>query len=111
MGFQSKRQSSNGMHRCPNCDSIFVQPVELHAQGDGYWSVELRCPECEWGGRGSYSLDQVDRYKKELDRGDQALIEELRALVLANMKEEADRFAAALAADSILPEDFHARRA
>jgi hypothetical protein len=106
MGFQSKKQSANGMQCCPNCDSILVQPVRWHEQGDGHWNVELRCPECEWRGRDSYSQDEVDRYDDEIDRGDQELIGDLRALIRANMKEEADRFAAALATDSILPEDF-----
>ena len=110
MGFQSKKQSANGMHCCPNCDSILVQPVSWHEQGDG-WNVELRCPECEWWGQSSYSQDEVDQYKEELDRGGQALIEELCALTRANMNEEADRFAAALATDSILPEDFGDRLA
>jgi RNase P subunit RPR2 len=108
MGFQSKEQSANGMHCCPNCNSILVQAVNWHEQGDGRFYVELRCPECEWWGRNSYSQDEVDRLGEELDRGDQELIEDLRALIRANMKEEADRFAAALASDSILPEDFHA---
>lgn len=110
MGFESKKQPPNGIHRCPNCASILVQPVNWHEQGDGYWNVELRCPECEWWGRDSYSEDEVDRFERELDRGDQELIKDLRALVRANMKEEADRFAAALATDRILPEDFHAGR-
>ncbi len=108
MGFQSKKQSANAMHRCPNCDSILVQPVNWHEQGDGHWNVELRCPECEWWGSSSYSQDEVDRYDEELDRGGQELIGDLRALIRANMKEEADRFATALATDSILPEDFNA---
>jgi RNase P subunit RPR2 len=107
MGFQSKKRSANGMHHCPNCDSILVQPVDWHRQGDGHWNVELRCPECEWWGRDSYSQDESDRYAVELDRGDRELIEDLRALTRANMNEEADRFAAALATDSILPEDFY----
>jgi hypothetical protein len=110
MGFQSKKQSSSGMQGCPYCDSILVQPVNWYKQGDGHWNVELRCPECEWWGRDNYSRAEVDRYGEELDRGDQELIEVLRALVRANMNEEADRFAAALATDSILPEDFYAGR-
>ena len=101
-------KSSGGMHSCPSCPSILVQPVNWHEQGEGYWSVELRCPECEWWGRGSYSPDEVDRYMDEIDRGDQELIEDLRAVIRANMSEEADRFATALATDSILPEDFNA---
>ena len=99
-------KSVKGMHSCPGCESILVQPVNWHEQGDGHWNVELRCPECEWWGRDSYSQADVDAYDEELDRGGQELIEDLRALTRANMEEEADRFAAALASDSILPEDF-----
>lgn len=110
MDFQSKKQSANGLHCCPNCDSILVQPVNWHGQGDGHWNVERRCPECEWWSRDSYSQYEVDRYDDEINRGDQQLIEDLRALTRANMEEEADRFAAALATDSILPEDFYAGR-
>ena len=108
MAFQRKKQPANGMHCCPNCGSVLAQPVNWHEQGEGYWNVELRCPECEWWGRGSYSQDEVDRYMDEIDRGDQELMENLRALIRANMSEEADRFATALATDSILPEDFNA---
>jgi hypothetical protein len=110
MSFQRKKQSANGMHGCPNCDSILVQPVNWYEQGDGLWNFQLRCPECEWWGRDNYSRAEVDRYDEELNRGSQALIGDLRALIRANMNEEADRFAAALATDSILPEDFHAGR-
>jgi hypothetical protein len=110
MGFQSNKQSTNGMHRCPTCGSILVQPINWHQQGDGYWNVELRCPECERWARDSYSRAEIDRYDEELERGGQELIEDLSALIRANMREEADRFAAALAADSVLPEDFHPGR-
>lgn len=99
-------KSADGMHACPSCSSVLVQPVNWHEQGDGYWNVELRCPECEWWGRDGYSQTEVDTYDEELDRGGQELIEDLRALTRANMEEEADRFATALASDSVLPEDF-----
>ena len=105
---QSRKQSVDGMHCCPNCDSILVQPISWQEQGDGQWNVELRCPECECWGRDSYSQDEVDRYDEKLDRGGQELLEDLRALTRANMEEEADRFSTALATDSILPEDFNA---
>jgi len=108
MNFRTKRQPANGMHGCPNCDSILVQPVDWHEQATGLWNVQLRCPECEWWGRDSYTQDEVDRYDEELDRGCQTLCEDLHALIRANMNEEADRFAAALATDGILPEDFYA---
>jgi hypothetical protein len=41
-----------------------------------------------------------------LDLGTDALVKDLRRLVQANMEAEADRFAAALEAGAILPEDF-----
>jgi hypothetical protein len=97
---------SEGMHVCAECSSVLVQPVNWFELGEGQWSVELRCPECEWWGRDSFSQSDVDGYDEELDRGGQELIEDLRALTRANMEDEADRFAAALSSDSILPEDF-----
>jgi RNase P subunit RPR2 len=100
------KKSAEGMHHCPSCSSVLVQPINWHEQGEGCWHVELRCPECDWWGRDSYSQSEVDQYDEELDRGGQELIEDLRALTRANMEEEADRFAGALASDSILPEDF-----
>jgi hypothetical protein len=100
------QRSAEGMHACPTCSSILVQPVTWHEQGDGAWHVELRCPECDWWGRNTYSQTQVDTYDEELDRGGQELIEDLRSLTRANMEEEADRFTVALSSDCILPEDF-----
>ena len=75
-------------------------------QVDTHWLVELRCPECEWWNCDIHSQREVDRLDEELDRGGKQLIDELRALTRANMEEELDRFALALANDSILPEDF-----
>jgi hypothetical protein len=103
---QRTEGSRQGMYGCPSCSSVLVQPLSWHEHGDGCWTVELRCPECEWRGRHSYSLEELDRYDEELDRGAQQLIEDLRSLTRANMHEEADRFALALASDSVLPEDF-----
>jgi hypothetical protein len=83
-----------------------VQPAHWFEQGNGSWHVELRCPECEWWGRGNFSQNEVDRFDEELDRGGEELIEDLRALTRANMQDEAARFAKALASNTILPEDF-----
>ena len=54
-------KSADGMHVCPSCSSVLVQPVNWHEQGDGHWHVELRCPECEWWGRDSLLAAEVDR--------------------------------------------------
>ena len=99
-------RSREGMHVCPKCSSGLVQPVQWFEQGEASWHVELRCPECDWRGRGSYSQPEVDRFDEELDRGAQEMIEDLRALTRCNMEDEAEAFATALATDSILPEDF-----
>ena len=99
-------RSHEGMHVCPQCSSGLVQPVQWFEQGEASWHVDLRCPECEWWGRGAYSQPEVDRFDEELDRGAQELIEDLRALTRSNMEDEAAAFATALATDSILPEDF-----
>ena len=95
-----------GMHVCPECEGQLVQPVKWFEQGERSWHVDLRCPDCDWWGRGSFSQSDVDHFDEELDRGASLLVEDLRALTRSNMEGEADRFAMALATDSILPEDF-----
>jgi hypothetical protein len=95
-----------GMHVCPECSSVLVQPVEWFEQTDRCWQVSLRCPECEWWSTERFSQPEVDRFDEDLDRGGQALVEDLRALTRANMEEESDRFLEALHGDLILPEDF-----
>ena len=95
-----------GMHVCPECESQLVQPVKWFEQSQRSWHVDLRCPDCDWWGRGSFSQSDVDHFDEELDRGASLLVEDLRALTRSNMEGEADRFAMALATDSILPEDF-----
>jgi hypothetical protein len=68
--------------------------------------VLLRCPSCEWSELGVYDQATVDRFDETLDNGTESLVRDLRRLVQANMEEEAQRFAKALNADAILPEDF-----
>lgn len=97
--------STREMHVCPTCSSHLVLPTDWEPAGQ-HWQVDLRCPECEWSGGGVYSQDEVDSFDQELDRGSSLILEDLERLVRANMEEEADRFAAALAANQILPEDF-----
>ena len=55
---------------------------------------------------GVFTQDTVETFDEELDRGADALARDYRRLMRANMVEEIDRFAAALEADAILPEDF-----
>ncbi len=94
------------LHICPQCGSDLVYPVDWAPAADRRWTVDLRCPNCEWHGGGVFEQPVVDRFDEELDRGTEALVADLQILARANMEEEIERFAAALAADLILPEDF-----
>jgi len=94
------------LHICPGCGSNLVHPVDWAPAAGRRWSVDLRCPECEWTGAGTYSQAVVDRYDEVLDDGTEAILEDLRVLSQANMQEHVDVFVAALEADQILPEDF-----
>jgi hypothetical protein len=94
------------LHICPDCDRDLVYPVEWQEASATHWEVLLRCPNCEWSELGVYDQTTVDRFDETLDNGTEILVRDLRRLVQANMEEEAERFAAALDADAILPEDF-----
>jgi hypothetical protein len=94
------------LHVCPDCDRGLVYPVEWEEVSATHWEVLLRCPNCEWGELGVYDQTTVDRFDEELDLGTEALLRDLQRLTKANMEEEADRFASALASELILPEDF-----
>jgi hypothetical protein len=80
--------------------------VDWCESGTHGWDVELRCPNCEWRGAGTFDQHVVDRFDMELDRGTVTLMEDLHALVRANMEDEIERFVTALTGDHVLPEDF-----
>ena len=94
------------LHLCVHCDSSLVYPVEWDEVTGEAWRVTLRCPECETFREGVFSQDSVDAFDEELDAGCEMLTSDLRRLARANMAEDTDRFAAALQAGAILPEDF-----
>lgn len=91
---------------CPSCGLDFVYPVDWATAGQNHWEVDLLCPNCEWTGSGVFGQDAVDRFDEVLDRGSRALVSDLESLTRANMEEQIERFAAALQAGLILPEDF-----
>jgi hypothetical protein len=68
--------------------------------------MTLECPNCGWFATGTYNQAEVELLEERLDTGVQEMIDDLRRLTHANMVTEVDRFAAALAHDLILPEDF-----
>jgi hypothetical protein len=99
-------QPVDELNVCPECDRDLVYPVDWEEASATHWAVELRCPNCEWSEVGTYDQATVDRFDEMLDLGTETLVKDLRRLMQANMEAEADRFAAALDANAILPEDF-----
>lgn len=95
-----------GLHICPECESELVQPVEWGEATEERWELTLHCPNCDWISHGSFDQDQVMELEEQLDEGIAAILCDLKRLATANMADEIERFATALEADLILPEDF-----
>jgi hypothetical protein len=91
---------------CPECDRDLVYPVEWEEASATEWEVLLRCPNCEWTEVGVFDQATVDRFDERLDQATDELVDNLRTLARANMEEEIERFAEALEADAIWPDDF-----
>ena len=104
--FYSGDPAPQGLHLCPECDCELVQPVDWAEAPQGLWELTLQCPNCFWLEEGIFDQDQVDALEERLDDGLTEMLSDLRRLTQANMCEEIERFAAALQADLILPEDF-----
>ena len=94
------------LHVCPDCDSELVYPTAWEQADGSRWEVSLRCPNCEWGATDVFDDDAIQGFDETLDRGTQALIDDLRKLTRANMEEDVERFASAIEAGHVLPEDF-----
>jgi hypothetical protein len=94
------------LHICPDCRSELVQPVAWTEAPEQRWQLTLRCPNCGWLIGGVFDQEQVHALEDKLDDGLSDMLRDLRRLTQANMAEEVDRFAAALHAELILPEDF-----
>jgi hypothetical protein len=97
---------TGALHVCPSCSSELVYPVDWSPADRTSWSVDLRCPDCEWRGGGVYRQQVVDAFDEELDRGTERLLDDLRLLARANMEDQVESFIVALHANWILPEDF-----
>lgn len=103
---RAARTAEAGLHVCPSCDSQLVAPIAWDHAGPGQWAVTLQCPNCEWWDADVFDEELIERFDEELDRGTEALVRDLLRLMRANMEDAVERFAAALHADAILPEDF-----
>jgi hypothetical protein len=91
---------------CGRCECEFVQASEWEDAGAERWQLRLRCPNCGWNRRGTFSSLELTALEDHLDRGFDGLLRDLKRLTAANMTEEIDRLAIALDSELILPEDF-----
>lgn len=101
-----ERASPRALHLCPACGSDLVQPVSWCEGSQRRWELELQCPNCWWQERGLYERERVEALEDQLDFGLAEILGDLQRLTRANMADEIDRFACALRAGMILPEDF-----
>jgi hypothetical protein len=104
--FLLDEQSTPELHICPQCESPLVQPIDWTEAPQGFWELTLCCPNCDWSDEGVFDQDQVDALEEKLDEGLTEMLSDLRRLTQSNMTEDIERFATALHADLILPEDF-----
>ncbi|MBI2684111.1 MAG: hypothetical protein HYX33_01760 [Actinobacteria bacterium] len=94
------------LHACPNCASDLVYPVWWDEADDGRWSVERRCPSCEWRHTGEYNQDTVDAFDDVLTDATETMLRTLREVSEARMATDVDNLIMAIHADLILPMDF-----
>ncbi len=94
------------LHVCVGCESALVQPEWWEETPERSWRVELRCPECELRREGVFSQHVVDLFDERLNEASDALAGSYRRMVRDNLVDELERFAGALRAGAILPEDF-----
>lgn len=91
---------------CGSCDSMLVQPQTWRQAPPRSWKVELRCPECEERGSAVVGEELAEQLTLFHERA-RALVEvSMLRLASENAEREIERFARALEADLILPEDF-----
>lgn len=103
----SQTRIAAGLHICPQCESMLVQPTCWEQAGDrGHWRLWRRCPECHWSCDEVHGEAAIDAFDEELDLGTRALSEVLKELEHENMRFFADTLSAALAADLITADDF-----
>jgi len=106
ISFEDVPPTAPELHLCPECESDLVYPVSWDEADTTSWEVTLRCPNCEWGVTSVFGEDCIQRFDETLDRGTEALVDDLRQLTRANMEEDVERFVLALDAGHVLPEDF-----
>jgi hypothetical protein len=104
--FHEDEGAPRDLHVCVTCNSQLVQPIAWAEAGEGRWELTLECPNCGETEAGAFDQEAIERLEEHLDDGLAEMLDDLQRLTQANMTSELERFAAALQAGLILPEDF-----
>ena len=100
-------EDHHGLHVCPSCHRAFVMPGEVHEViGSDRVRLELRCANCEWSEVAVHTDRELTALDAQLDRTFADLLWTLEVVWTANEDAAIGRFARALEAGAILPEDF-----
>jgi hypothetical protein len=94
------------LHTCLLCSCPYVYLVDTRSMGMEGRPALLRCPNCGVHRAGVFTLGALEALERRRQRGEEALRSRLQRLENKDRLAEIERFAAALAADAILPEDF-----
>jgi hypothetical protein len=97
-----------GLLVCGACRSTLVYPADCEEDGPDHWCIELKCPECGGHKWARFDVGMLDALDRDLDRAQAEIEADLACLTRANMADYVTRFASALDAGAIEPEDFMA---
>lgn len=96
-----------GLHICPDCQLPFVVPGPVHeVVSPARVKLDLDCTNCGWHATAVHDDDALSALDMQLDRSFADLLWTLEVVWTANEQASIERFAAALDAGAILPEDF-----
>jgi hypothetical protein len=96
-----------GLHVCPACRLPFVVPGNVREViGTDKVRLDLTCTNCHWTNTEIHNDSDLTSLDMQLDRSYADLLWTLEVVWIANEEAAIGRFADALDANAILPEDF-----
>lgn len=100
-------ESPPGLHVCPGCERPFVVPGAVHAVLDAARvRLDLACVNCGWAATAVHTEQELLAFEGDMGRSFDDLLWTHEVVWTANTQAAIERFAAALAADAIVPDDF-----
>ena len=103
----STLQAPDGLHVCPSCRLPFVHPGEIReVVGVDRIRLDLECANCDWSDTSVHHDKELETLDVAMDRSFADLLWTLEVVWIANEEAAIARFASALSAGAILPEDF-----